>query len=162
MCDPVTATLVTSAVIGSYSQQQQGEYANDVAKFNARQQENDATRVRNKGLEAEQASREKTAQLTSLQRAQLGASGVDVESGSAFSLQQDTETQGEVDALRIRGNFLDKAQVLDDTAVLTRDQGRNAERAGNFGAFASLLGGGAQAAQVNSKWYQPSSAGGTQ
>lgn len=157
MCSPTLILMSAAAGMGAYAKQKQGEYTNDVAKYNARQMENEATRTRNKGLESEQIQREKTAQLKSRQRAQLGASGVDLEAGSALALQEDTDTLGEADALRIRTAYQDKAQVLDDQSTLTLAQGEAAEDAGNMGAFTSLLGGGAQ---VAGKWYQPGSSAG--
>lgn len=160
MCDPVTGTLVASSLLGAYSSVQQGRSAKAVARYNAREAENEAVRVRSKGTEEENRHRQRVAQLQSRQRAQLGASGVDLESGSALAIQEDTELFGEVDALRIRSNFADQAQALDRGAGLTRQQGRSASRAGNLQAVGSLIGaaGSIAGAGVASKWYSPNSA----
>lgn len=159
MCDPVTisvAVMAAGTVMQGYAAKQQGEFENDVSKFNARQLENEAVRTRNKGTEEEIRQRDKTAQLTSLQRAQLGASGVDVGSGSALSLQEDADLIGEADALRIRSNFADAATAQEDQALITRAQGKAAKKAGQNAFKASLLkAGGTVAAQ----WYTPTSAG---
>lgn len=153
MCDPVSisvAVMATGTLMQGYAAKQQGEFENDVSKYNARQLDNEATRTRNKGTEEEIKLRDKTAQLTSLQRAQLGASGVNVDSGSALSLQEDAELIGEADALRIRSNFSDAATSLEDQSDITRSQGRASLQAGQNAFKASILkAGGSVAAQ----WY---------
>lgn len=157
MCDPVSvgiALVVTSQVMQGYAAKQQGEFQNDVAKYNARQLENEATRTRKKGTEEEIRLRDKTAQLTSLQRAQLGAAGVDVGSGSALALQEDTALLGEADALRIRSNFAEAATSIEDQASITRAEGRAAKKAGQSAFVGSILG---AAGAVAGKWYTPSS-----
>lgn len=160
MCDPVTIGA-TMAVVGTvaqgYAAKQQGEYQNDVAKYNARQMENEATRTRNKGTEEENKLRQRTAQLASKQRAQLATAGVDLGVGSAFDIQEDTQLMGEVDALRVRSNFQDQAQSLDDQADITRSQGKAAKKAGRTAFYTSILSGGGQ---VAGKWYTPKSQGG--
>jgi hypothetical protein len=150
------AMTAVAATFQGYQQIQKGNYQNKVAKYNARVAENEATQVRNKGNEAENIHREKTAQLQSRQRAQLGAAGVDLESGSALQLQTDTDTLGEVDALRIRSNTDDQVTALDQQASLLRDQGRNAKRAGLTQGVGSILG-GVVGSGVASKWFTPSS-----
>jgi len=163
MCDPVTiaaVATVAASTMGAYQQVQQGKYQKDVADYNARTMENEAVRTRNVGVEQENIQRERTAQLISKQRAQLGASNVELDSGSALQLQEDAETLGEADALRIRSNFEDKATALETNATLTRDQGEQAEDAGYMQGFSTLLGGIGQAGMgVSNKWYTPKSTG---
>lgn len=167
MCEPVTigiavaAATVAGAIMQGSAAKQQGEYQNDVSKYNARQMENEAVQTRNKGTEEEIKQRDKTAQLTSLQRAQLGASGVDVGSGSALTLQQDAELIGEADALRIRSNFSDAADTLEGQALIERSQGKAAKQAGNNAFKTSILTGTSSGAGVASKWYTPSSSAGS-
>ena len=162
MCGPAAIPIVIAAVgaagsiMSASSGKQEGEFQNDVAKFNARQMENEAVQTRNKGTEEEIRQREKTAQLTSLQRAQLGAAGVDVGSGSALALQQDTETLGEADALRIRSNFGQAATSLESQADIERAQGKAAKQAGINAFRTSLLTG---SSSVASKWYAGSRTG---
>jgi hypothetical protein len=163
MCDPVTIGVVTMAVATVAQGQQakqQGKYANKVAKFNARQTENQATRTRNMGTERENARRQKTAALLSQQRAQLGAANVDIGSGSALQLQEDTLTLGDVDALRIRQNFLDQAEQQDLQASLIRSEGKAKEKAGRAAFRTSLLkaGGMFLSSGVSDKWFTPESA----
>ena len=157
MCDPVsiaaTASVATTLAQG-YQAQQMGEYQNDVARYNARQTENEATRVRQKGTEEEIKQRNKVEQLVSRQRATLASSGVDINTGSAADLQEDALVMGEADALRIRSNYMDQAESMETQAELTREQGRMAERAGDNAFYTSILTGGGQ---VASSWYTPQS-----
>lgn len=160
MCDPVTISatmMVVGTVAQGYAAKQQGEYENDVAKYNARQMENEATRTRNKGVEEENKLRERTAQLSSKQRTQLAAAGVNLDVGSAFDIQEDTRILGEADALRVRSNFQDQAQSIDDQASITRSQGKAAKKAGRNSFYTSLL---SASGQVAGKWYTPKSQGG--
>ena len=163
MCDPVTLSAVasiTGAVAAGYQQVQQGRFQQGVADYNARVAENEAEETRNAGVEEENKQRQKTAQLLSKQRAQLGASGVDLTSGSALQIQQDTQTLGEVDALRIRSNFENQATSLETGADLTRTEGANARSAGFGRAAGTLLSGAGTAlgTGVADKWFTPASA----
>lgn len=163
MCDPVTIAVVAGAsatVMQGYSQLQQGQYQHGVAKYNARQQQNEAIQTRNKGVEAENIHREKVAQLLSTQRAQLGASGVGISTGSALSLQEDTQVMGQADALRIRTDFLDRAQSMDDQADITKSQGEAALSAGQMAFGTSLLSAAASVAGsgVADGWFAADSA----
>lgn len=158
MCEPATIAL-TMAVVGTvaqgYAAKQKGKYENQVAKYNARVKENEATLVRTKGVEEENAARQRTAQLLSKQRAQLGAANVELTSGSPLDLQEDTVLLGEVDALRIKSNFQRGAESLEQQAELTLAGGEAAEAAGEFAFGASLLSAGGL---VAGKWYTSDSA----
>ena len=156
------AMTAMSASQASSDAKAKGAYDRDVGQYNARLAENEATEVRNKGTEEENIQRRKVAELQSKQRAKLGAAGVDLDSGSAFQLLEDTEIQGEADALRIRSNFNDEANSLDQQAMLTGLQGEAANSAGinranaiTTNAAGSLL---SQGATVSSKWNKPNSA----
>lgn len=171
MCEPATIAYVSAAVLTAAGTIQQGhqakiqgEFANDVAKYNARVQQNEAVRTRNRGVEEENAHREKVQQLLSRQRVQSAASGVDVGSGSALNLQQDTLVQGEADALRIRSNFEDQAVSREQQADVTLAEGR-AKKAGGRSQFkssllmaAGTLAGAAATSGLSSKWFTPNSA----
>lgn len=162
MCEPTTiaaTTMAVATVAQGYSARQQGIYQNEVSKYNARQLANEATRIRNLGVEEENRQREATAQLASRQRAQLAAQGVDLTSGSALQIQEDTQVLGEADALRIRSNFEQRAQSTEDQSVLVRDQGKQAASAGKFNFGVSLLQAGASlGGAYASKWYSANSA----
>jgi len=172
MCSPVLAVVVGLQVAGTvataYQQRQQGKYEKSVADYNARVLENDATRVRNISVERENDLRQRTAQLVSKQRAQAGASGIDVDSGSAFKLQQDAAVLGEADALRLRRNFDDKASSVENQATFTRAAGVAAEKQGNQRAIGTLLSGAGNIGStivgsgVADKWFTADSSANVQ
>ena len=151
MCDPVTMTTlaVVAGATQAYSQVQAGRTAEATGNYNAREMENQATSIRNKGTEEENIKRRETAEFLSKQRAMLGASGIDIGSGSAADLQQDTELLGEVDALRIRRNFTDQAETVERQSELTRSEGRSAKRAANLSALGTVLTTAATVGMIN-------------
>ena len=163
MCNPAVAQLVVVAVSAAYTanqQRQQGKFQKSTAEYNARVAENEAEETRNAGVEAENIQRRKTAELLSKQRAQLGAANVDLSSGSALQLQENTIALGEADALRIRSNFENQAASLDTSAGLTQSQGAFAESAGAGAATGTLLQGASTivGTGVADKWFTPDSA----
>lgn len=114
MCDPVTAG-VTFAVLGAgasaygaYTSSQaakaQAEYQSDVARANATMagyQAEDA--MRRGGEEANLAARQ-AERLRGTQVASLASNGLDISSGSALSILEDTTFFGEQDVQTIRNN----------------------------------------------------------
>ena len=162
MCDPMTimaATAVVSSAFTANQQIQQGKYQKGVAEYNAAVAENEAQEVQNKSVEEENMQRRRTAELLSKQRAQLGAANVDLSSGSALQLQEDTQALGEADALRIRSNYDTQVEALKTQADLTRNQGEFAEQSGKTSAFGTLLKGAGSAlgTGVADKWFTSTS-----
>lgn len=163
MCEPTTimaVMTVASTAVQMQAQRQEGRYKRGVAEYNARVAENEAQETRAAGVEAENIQRRKTALLLSKQRAQLGAAGVELGTGSALQLQEDTVTLGEADALRIRSNFEAKVGSLETGAALTRSQGAFAESIGKARAAGTLLSGAGKVIDtgVADKWFKPDSA----
>lgn len=169
MCEPATiayvAVVVVGALAGAKQQRQQGKFQKETARFNARQQENEATQLRNKSVIEENKSRRATTELQSRQRARLAASNIDVESGSALQLQEDTALLGDVDALRIRSNIGGQASSLEQQSTLTESRGSFLEQAGKNKATGTLLSAAGSIAgsqqvgsAVNSKWFSANSA----
>jgi len=156
----MAATTLASTAFQARAQYQEGKYAQGVAEYNARVQENEATQLRNIAVEEENLQRQKTAELLSTQRAQIGASGVELGTGSAAQLQEATTTLGEADALRIRSNYESQIQAKETQAGLTRAQGEFAAQAGEMSAFGTILSGTAKTlgTGVADKWFTPDSA----
>lgn len=154
------AVTVVSGALQYRQQRAQGKYQKGVAEYNARVAENEAQDTINAGVEKENAHRRKVAQLLSSQRAQIGASGLDIDSGSPLQLQQDALVLGEADALRIRSNYEGQAQALKTSATLTRSQGEAANAFAKTAATNTLLTTGAKVigTGVADKWLQPDSA----
>lgn len=163
MCGPVTAVVTAvqaaAAVAQGFQRRQQGRFQQDVARFNARQQENEATLTRRRAVEEETEQRRATAELISRQRAVLGAAGVDVEFGSALQLQQDAAALDEIEARRIRSNIGLQAESLEQQAEITRAEGTAARRAGDVAFGTSILGAAGRIAdspfgeRVAGKWF---------
>jgi len=160
MCSPALVAIGISTAYQAYTQKQRAKYESDIQKYNARVAENQAQRVRAAGTEEELAHRRKVAQLLSKQRAQLGAAGVELESGTPEQLQTDVVTLGEADALRIRSNVDTRVSALNTQAELAYSQSEMIESAGNMQAAGTLLSGGAAALStgVADKWFTPNSA----
>ena len=170
MCNPTllaVASVVTTVAQGYMAKQQakqQAEYEDGVARYNVRQQENEAQRITNKGVEEENEQRRRVLETMSSQRAQFGASGVDPLTGSALQVQEDTLLLGEVDALRVRKSYQEQAESLMEQseltlyegkarAGLTRQRGRNAFTGALLTAGGEFAGSG-----VADKWFTPRSA----
>jgi hypothetical protein len=153
--------MAVSTAFAAKSAIDQGRFQKATSRYNARVAENKAVETRNVGNEAELAHRQKVAQLQSKQRAQLGAAGIDLTSGSALQLQEDTAMLGEADALRIRSNAERQASALETSAGLTSAQGDYAQTAGYNQAAGTILSGAATigSSGVADKWFTPESAG---
>lgn len=176
MCDPVTIAATTTMVSTVYSMQQQraqgklqrmqGEHQQNIDNYNARLAENEAQDIRNKGIEQENIQRLRTAEVLSKQRAQLASRNVDLNTGSALQLQNETVELGEVDALRIRSNTdnqvqsaLSQADLLRSNGQLASVSGQFAQQSANNQAVGTLLSGTASTlgTGVADKWFTPNS-----
>jgi len=154
------ATALASTAFQVKQARDQSSFQQGTAEFNARVAENEAERTREIATEQENTQRQRTAEFVSRQRAQLGAAGVDLASGSALQLQQDTETLGDIDALRIRTRGEDQFAALTREADFSTAQGGFAKQAGRNQEVGSLLTGGANVlgTGVADKWLTPDSA----
>lgn len=162
MCGPmvIPAVAIVSAAFSANQQIQQGKYQKGVADYNAAVAENESQEAQNRSVERENMQRRRTAELLAKQRAQLGAANVDLTSGSALQLQEDTIALGEADALRIRSNYDSEVASLQTQSDLTRNQGDFAESAGQTSAAGTLLKGASATlgTGVADKWLKPNSA----
>jgi hypothetical protein len=157
----MAVTTVASTAYSITTQRAEGRYRKGVADYNARVSENEAQETRRAGVEAENIQRRKTAELLSKQRAQLGAAGVELGTGSPLQLQEETVALGEADALRIRSNYEARAESLETGAELTRSKGAFAESSAKAKATGTLLSGAGEFLDtgVADKWFTPDSAG---
>ncbi|OQB51810.1 MAG: hypothetical protein BWX99_02707 [Deltaproteobacteria bacterium ADurb.Bin151] len=146
-----TAAVVAAAVIaagaGAYSADQQRRAGNQQADYNAAVAEEDAKAAKAKAEYDEKAHRENVRKILATQRALYGKSGLSME-GSPLLVMEDTEKQGELDALAIRyGGDVASARSRSE-ANLARMTGRNnayAAKAGYIQAGSTLLSGAAGA-----------------
>lgn len=153
MCDPATATMVLTAggtLFSAHQAMEQADYQEQVAKNNAITQERMAKDAEARGRIEEANHRLKVAQMKSSQRARQGATGAEVNTGSAALLQQDTAEMGELDALTIRSNARRESWGYRVGATNSRAQGKLDKMRGRSNAAGTLLTGGSQ---VAGQWY---------
>lgn len=116
---------LAAAAVGGFASYQQSVAANKAGAFNAQAAESEAAQTRQQGIQNEVRQRQKTNLIIGQQRAGYGASGVDVNTGSANLVQADTAKFGELDALQTRANANNRARSLDTQANAYRAQRSN-------------------------------------
>ncbi len=89
-----------------------------------------------------------TAAAIGTQRAGFAANGVDVNSGSAANVQDDTAALGELDALTISNNAAKEAWGYQTQAQQSLLAAKNAKKSAQSSMFGSLLSAGAQGARA--------------
>lgn len=165
MCDPVSIFMGGMALYQGYQQNReakaQAKYQEQVAEANRAEAKNEAIRLANKGVREENDLRRASAEMLSRQRAQFGANGVQVDSGSALQVQEDTVNLGEYDALTHRENMRDQVSAMERQAnsnySLQMAEASQTRAAGKNALTAGIIGAGTAA--VNSKWFTSKSAG---
>ena len=143
MCTVLATAL--SAVSGIM----QGMAANSAAKAeaaaanqNARIAEAQSTDAIARGGKEELSHRRKMSALQGEQRAQLAASGVSVDTGSALAMQDASMSEGEHDAAAIRFNAAREAWGHNVQATNYRNQASAAKAAGRNALTGSIIGAG--------------------
>lgn len=166
MCEPTTLAVLqgVSAVAGFVSMMRQANQTDDAAEQNrqisernAKLKETQAEHAIAKGKREEQDKRRETMIRKGKQQANIGASNLLIDSGTAAQLLEDTEQFGELDALTIRQNAENEANFYQQQADNERfaggvqfNQTKNKASNQRFNAIGSLA---TNAGQVASKWY---------
>lgn len=168
MCVALPVIAVAAAVAGTamsaysmYSSGQaakkQGEYQAKVAESNAEASRLAGLDAQNRGAQEAADKRQETMRLAARQRAM--ASGVDPDSGTMEAMQDETQTLGNLDALKVFNNAQREAYGLNierqnylSQAAGARMAGADAARAGTIGAASSLLSGASQASYMGYKF----------
>lgn len=148
MCTGLEVAAVASllgAGATAWGAKEQGKFQENLASRNAAQAELEGAEVKKQGLQEEEQHRLKVKRIIGAQRAILGASNVDVNTGSAGDVQGDAALYGELDAQTIRSNAFRRAWGLETQATNDRLQGRMAKQAGTMSAFSTILAGGSRA-----------------
>lgn len=159
---------VTAVVVGAigtgiagYSAYQAGQAQKANAEYQAQVAANNATIARynadaatKQGNQQLQAAQEQAAQRQGTIRAVLGASGIQLDNGSALRDQQgvaqiDKTNQETItsNAARSAWNFLNQGANYDATAQLQTMQANQASTAGAMNAFSSILSGASTTAK---------------
>lgn len=162
MCDPITmgAMAVGSAVVGTVGALQAGHAASQAANYNAQMQMQNAEQAQRNaeiasqsGMANQNIQQLKTRAQIASTRANEGASGVGVNSGSFADVQQSEAVIGEMDSLTVRSRATREAYGYEvqgtnfrNQASLDREEGKQAKTASYFNAASTLLGGASNAA----------------
>ncbi len=131
----------------------QGKAASNAAKYNAQVAENNAKIAKQnatfagaEGAQHQEQQGLKNRATSASIRANQGASGIDVNSGSAADVQASQRMLGQLDVANIRANAVRKAYGFQTDAVsyqseaaLQRTNAKNATKAGYIGAASTLL-----------------------
>ncbi len=175
MADPFTWAAIgmgasaLGGVVGAVGAEQKGAadqamygYQSQVALMNSRIAKQNAAYALEAGGSSAYQSGLKTGATVGLQKANQGASGVDVNTGSPLGIRQTTTSLGQLDQNLIRTNYAKKAYGFEvEAATKTAEAGADviageqARKAGDIGALSSILG---AAGSVSSKWLQASPA----
>lgn len=141
--------MSVSSLASGFAQSQairaQADYEQQQANTNARLAELNAEQTLKKGEKEAQAHKRKVSGLIGAQRAALAGQGVDIGTGSALAVQEETAVQGVVDEATIRNNAYREAWGLKFQAEEYRSKGRFAQISGRASARSTLLTGGLQA-----------------
>lgn len=140
--------MCISNVVGAVQSYEQGKYLNKVAKVNAGISERAGRDAVKRGNIDADEQRQQTGQVLGAQRAAFAANGVDVNSGSAGQVQNDTAAIGELDALTLVNNAAREAYGYQVQAMDQRQQGKLAKYQGKMDAIGSILGGAEKAASM--------------
>jgi hypothetical protein len=163
MADPVTIMMVASTAMSAVGALQAGEAADaqakaqaDANRYNAQVKELQAGVERQVAGRKEEAQRREARQVLGEQRAALAQSGVQLGTGSAADIQEQSATMAELDALTIRyqGEMAAKGLLYDAEADKFEASaniaaGKNAKTASYLQAGSAILSGGTDIAKYN-------------
>lgn len=138
--------MCVSNVFNAYSSYENGKYLSKVAKQNAAVSDQAAEDATQRGAIAADEQRKTTQQVIGKQRAGFAANGIDVNTGTAGIVQNDSAALGELDALTLMNNAAREAYGYKVQAVDQRQQGKLAKYQGKMEAIGSILGGVEKAA----------------
>lgn len=167
--DPVTLTAISvgatvaggatgalGSLISGDANQKMYQYQAAVAKMNQQIAKQNAGFALATGEVQAQQMGMKTRAVIGQTKADQGASGLDVNSGSTTKVRESEAEVGAEDAATIRSNAARKAYGYEVTAAQDEAQGKldimageNAKTSGEIGAFSSILG---AVGSVSSKW----------
>lgn len=137
---PAASTFaLIAAGIGAAGAVSQAQDVKQQTKFQSRVQEQQADQERLIASLSERDFRKRQSALFAEARAGMGASGVEMGSGSPLLSSGDFAAETELQAGRIRAGGEIQATRLEQQAELTRRAGRTAQRQGYYRAGSSLL-----------------------
>ena len=144
----IAGVQLISGLIDSENMKEMGAYQKDMAEKNAKFAQEQAAFAIKRG-ESEALNYGKKVNMTAgAQKAGFAASGVDVGSGSAKAIQQETYTVGREDINTIKNNAFLEAMGYKQQADNYREEGRMAQRGAAIESSATLIRSGLSAAST--------------
>jgi hypothetical protein len=137
----VLALSAVSSITSAVGAVQQGKQQRQAYNYQAEVQEQQAQEERIATATNEANFKEEQRRLLARRRAVLGASGVELSSGSPLLVSEDFAGETALQALRIRRGGEVRATRLEQQANLSRYQGRAAKSGGYARAGSTLLSG---------------------
>ena len=143
---------IASAAFSMYSASRQAqaiklqtEFAVKQNEFNAAIADIQANQAIKRGDESAQRYLASAKQVIGKQRAGFGAQGIEIDSGSAIEIQNDTASIATTDAATIRNNAFLEAWGYKSQSAQYSAAGRFASASGNFNSRMTLVNGGMRA-----------------
>lgn len=143
----ITALQLSSGYAQSSAIQSEGNYQKSISDINARFAELNAQDAIKRGDKEAIELKKQVKKLIGSQRVSLAAQGIDIESGSALDIQEDTAGQAEIDAMTIRNNAWKEAWGYRVQGLNYSMQGQFAQLSAQNKARNTLLTSGMQAYQ---------------
>jgi len=137
---PIAISLA-GGMMGAQNARQQGAFQAAMAEQNATYKEAAAQDAEKRGAVEADRYRRQVGQLIGTQRSGFAANGIDVNSGTAAEIQDDTAAFGEFDALTIANNAAREAWGYRVGAQNDLMNGRMAQSNAKSAATGSILGG---------------------
>lgn len=137
---PIAISLA-GGMMGAQNARQQGAFQEAMAEQNAAYKEAAAQDAEKRGAVDADRYRRQVGQLIGEQRTGFAANGIDVNSGTAAEIQDDTAAFGEFDALTIANNAAREAWGYRVGAQNDLMNGRMAQSNARSAATGSILGG---------------------
>ena len=123
------------------SSKQQGEAAEEAAKYNAAVAQNDAVATQNAAAYEARQIRRKNLMRLGMQRAEAGKTGVSLDAGSSFDdVMFDTAIQGELEAQAALYTGNVRSQAARASGAMATWEGKQAKRAAGIGAISGAVG----------------------
>jgi hypothetical protein len=156
---------VAAAGVSTYGQVQAGNYQKAVANENAKIAEQSGALALQRGAAEAGIRRMKAGQEIGQARAQLGTTGIALESGGGLEAIADARMMSELDVETVKNNAAREAWGYKVGAMNSRAQGELALTSSRYGAASTLLGTAAQAASMGASYKMaqlgPRGGGGT-
>ena len=130
-----------------YATRAQGRIESDALKLNAMRAEVEAQDALRRGETEASKHLGATGRLIGSQRAAMAAQGVNIDSGSASMVTQDTAALGALDALTIRNNAYREAYGFKSQALGYAGQAKLTRMGARSAGYSTLLTGGLSAAR---------------